>query len=141
MDPKTKWMLKQPGTWLHILASLLLKAIAFGLVPQVGTWHQVVAGVLSLLDDYGFIASSKASPPRDIWTEEQKIAESLKRIAAGDPPLRGYEHLQAPGGSQPTAAADARQMPPPLPPPPTLPETPAAAPAPGAAPTAPDVKK
>jgi hypothetical protein len=113
MDDRTKWLLKQPTFWLGLIAGICMKIVAVGLVAPDSVGARTIAGFLSLLNDYGIIVGHLTSAPRTPWTEQQKIDESLRRIARGEPPIKGYEYLQKASSSSPPA--------PPAPPPPVRP--------------------
>lgn len=59
-------------------------------VTVLGRWLHVFAGLATL---YGFKSAFDHEKERVPWTTEQKVAESMKRIARGEPPLQGFEHL------------------------------------------------
>lgn len=68
--------------------NILIMAIAQGLIPH--GWWAFAAGVLGMLGTAGLLW------PRRPWSDAKKIAESKRRIAAGLPPLNGYEYLLLP---------------------------------------------
>lgn len=81
----------------------------------LGRWLHVAAGVATL---YGLKSAFDYQKERVMWTDDQKRAASLQRIASGQAPIQGFEHLLVdptlvlpPGTPAPPAPAPA-----PLPP-------------------------
>lgn len=64
MDPQTKWLLKQPLWWIQLVINAMLCAVAAGLVPEVGTIHRVIAGIIALANQYGVTKAHLTPPPR-----------------------------------------------------------------------------
>jgi hypothetical protein len=112
---------------LGVLSTTYGLALAQGLIDLHATWGKLCTLGASVLTAYGFYAGYTYRQRRTPWTNEQKIAESLRRITAGEPPIAGYEFLLV----DPTAKAPplalhpvptptmAPPAPPPLPPSPT----------------------
>ena len=107
---------------LGVLATTYGFALVQGLIDIHATWGKLATLGASVLTAYGFYGAYTYRQPRTPWTNEQKIAESRRRIAAGEPPIQGYEWLIAdPTATAPPAAVAAAIVvaaPPPPPPPP-----------------------
>jgi hypothetical protein len=107
---------------LGVLATTYGLALAQGLINMQATWGKLTALAASVLTAYGFYAGYTYRQRREPWTDEQKRAESLRRLAAGQPPLEGYEYLlidptaKGPATAlHPLPAPFAPPVPPPLP--------------------------
>lgn len=81
---------------LDLSPSVILLGIAQGVIPH--GWPAFVFGVAGMLGTAGLLW------PRRPWSNERKIAESKKRIAAGLPPLNGFEYLMLPELQKPEDA-------------------------------------
>lgn len=82
MDPKTKWLMRQPSYWVGMVVTAALAALAVGLIPQTGNIPKLVAAFLMIAHQYGVTAAHLASPPRIPYTNEQRIALGLQPLPA-----------------------------------------------------------
>jgi len=79
--------------WLGVLATGIMLATAMSLLNLSTPFGKLCAFVAALLNAYGIHGVASWNPPREPWTHEQKLAESMRRIARGDAPLVGFEYL------------------------------------------------
>jgi hypothetical protein len=108
--------------WLGVFATGALMAISQGLLDAHPEFRRWISWAVGLLAVYGITGVAVWPPPRIPWTPEQKVQESMRRIAMGMAPLVGYEYLLT-GRGGPGPGPDPTSPPPPLftPAPPPLP--------------------
>lgn len=73
MNPKTKFALKQPGTYATFVATVLPLLMSFDLIPT-GDIRKWLAFIVALLAIYGVKSLASAEMPRTSWTEEEREA-------------------------------------------------------------------
>lgn len=81
------------ATLLGWYVSTYLVALQQGIVDIHSPGGKYMTLATAVLNLYGIHGALNYQRGRQPWTNEQKIAESLRRMAANLPPLSGYEFL------------------------------------------------
>ena len=74
MDANTKFILRQPGTYLVTLATALPQLVTLGIVDAHGDLAKWIALVCIVFASWGIKANTLAEQPRTPWTEDQRDA-------------------------------------------------------------------
>jgi hypothetical protein len=112
---------KRGPFWLGVTATTIMLASAMGILSFATAFGKGCALLAAVLNAYGIHGVATWTPPREPWSPERKLQESIARLARGEAPLVGYEFLLQ---QQPPTAPDNRSgmfpvsppVPPPLPP-------------------------
>jgi len=77
MSPRTKALIKQPHYWLICIAGTISAILATHILPHDSVQEQTLIGISSLLWFFGYRAGVRWTPPRVIWSNEERIARGL----------------------------------------------------------------
>lgn len=82
IPPKLRAVLSEPRFWFAMLATALTWLVKSGVLLPTSTTGEVVDSILKFLSGFGIVSVAAWSPPREAWTNEQRLAHGLPPVPA-----------------------------------------------------------